>query len=187
MTDTFDFVVVGAGSGGCAVAGRLSEDPETSVTLLDTGGKGLGGSSAINAMVYIRGHRSDYDQWAALGNAGWSFSDVLPYFKRSENNADFDGEYHGKDGPLAVNKLRTENPVQKIFMQAAQEGQFRIRDDFNADDHEGLGVYQVTQKNGERWSAARAYIHPHQGRDAGGLIGELSCPAKAGHSLSCNQ
>ena len=205
VADIFDFVVVGGGSGGCAVAGRLSEDPRTSVALLDAGGKndnwvvttpfalalmvtgtinnwafntvpqaglngrigyqprgkGLGGSSAINAMVYIRGHHSDYDQWASLGNAGWSFSDVLPYFKRAEDNADFDGEYHGKDGPLAVNKLRTENPVQQIFMQAAQEGQFRIREDFNAEDHEGLGIYQVTQKNGERWSAARAYIHPH--------------------------
>jgi choline dehydrogenase-like flavoprotein len=210
VTDTFDFVVVGGGSGGCTVAGRLSEDPNTSVALLDAGGKndnwvvttpftlalmvpgninnwafntvpqkglngrigyqprgkGLGGSSAINAMVYIRGHRWDYDHWAGLGNAGWSFADVLPYFKRAEDNADFDGEYHGKGGPLAVNKLRTDNPVQQIFLQAAQEGQFRIRDDFNADEHEGLGVYQVTQKNGERWSAARAYIHPHMGNRA---------------------
>jgi choline dehydrogenase-like flavoprotein len=207
VADTFDFVVVGGGSGGCTVAGRLSEDPNTSVALLDAGGrndnwvvttpfalvlmvagnvnnwafntvpqkglngrigyqprgKGLGGSSAINAMVYIRGHRSDYDQWASLGNAGWSFADVLPYFKRAENNADFDDEYHGKGGPLAVNKLRTQNPVQQIFLQAAQEAQFRLREDFNADEHEGLGIYQVTQKNGERWSAARAYIHPHMG------------------------
>jgi choline dehydrogenase-like flavoprotein len=203
--DTFDFVVVGAGSGGCAVAGRLSEDQQTSVALLDAGGpntnwvvttpfalaltvtgkinnwafdtvpqaglngrigyqprgKGLGGSSAINAMVYIRGHRSDYDHWASLGNAGWSFADVLPYFKRSENNADFDGEYHGQNGPLHVSRLRTNNPVQDIFLQAAQEAQFRLRDDFNAEDHEGFGLYQVTQKNGERWSAARAYVHPH--------------------------
>jgi choline dehydrogenase-like flavoprotein len=210
VTDTFDFVVVGGGSGGCAVAGRLSEDPNISVAVLDAGGKndnwvvttpfalvlmvagnvnnwafntvpqaglngrigyqprgkGLGGSSAINAMVYIRGHRSDYDQWAALGNAGWSFNDVLPFFKRSENNADFDGEYHGKGGPLAVNKLRTDNPVQQIFLQGAREGQFRIREDFNAEDHEGLGVYQLTQKNGERWSAARAYVHPHIGSRA---------------------
>jgi choline dehydrogenase-like flavoprotein len=205
VADTFDFVVVGGGSGGCAVAGRLSEHSQTSVALLDAGGKndswvvttpfalvlmvagnvnnwafntvpqaglngrtgyqprgkGLGGSSAINAMVYIRGHRLDYDHWASLGNTGWSFADVLPYFKRSESNADFDGEYHGKDGPLAVNKLRTDNPVQQIFLQAAQEAQFRYREDFNAEEHEGLGVYQVTQKNGERWSAARAYIHPH--------------------------
>jgi choline dehydrogenase-like flavoprotein len=205
VTDTFDFVVVGGGSGGCAVAGRLSEDPKTSVAVLDAGGKndnwvvatpfalalmvagninnwafntvpqaglngrigyqprgkGLGGSSAINAMVYIRGHRGDYDQWASLGNPGWSFADVLPYFKRSEDNTDFDGEYHGKGGPLAVNKLRTDNPVQQIFLQGAREGQFHIREDFNGWDHEGLGVYQVTQRNGERWSAARAYIHPH--------------------------
>jgi choline dehydrogenase-like flavoprotein len=204
VTDTFDFIVVGAGSGGCAVASRLSEDPATSVALLDAGGpcnnwvvttpgaiilmvsgkinnwafdtvpqkglngrigyqprgKGLGGSSAINAMVYIRGHRSDYDHWASLGNTGWSYADVLPYFKRAENNADFDGEYHGKSGPLRVNKSRSDNPVQQMFLQAAQEGQFRIRDDFNAEDHEGLGLYQVTQDNGERWSAARGYIHP---------------------------
>ncbi len=210
LTDTFDFVVVGAGSGGCTVAGRLSEDAATSVALLDAGGacdnwvvttpgalvlmvagnvnnwafntvpqkglngrigyqprgKGLGGSSAINAMVYIRGHRADYDHWAALGNTGWAYADVLPYFKRSENNADFDGEYHGKDGPLAVNRLRSGNPVQQIFLQAAQEAQFRIREDFNAEDHEGLGIYQVTQKNGERWSAARAYVHPHMNKRA---------------------
>jgi choline dehydrogenase-like flavoprotein len=207
MSDTFDFVVVGAGSGGCAVAGRLSEDPGTSVALLDAGGKndnwivttpfalilmvagkvnnwafetvpqkglngrigyqprgkGLGGSSAINAMVYIRGHRWDYDHWAALGNTGWSYADVLPYFKRSENNAEFDGEYHGKNGPLRVNKLRTGNPIHDIFRRAAQEAQFRVREDFNAEDHEGLGTYQVTQDNGERWSAARAYVHPHIG------------------------
>ncbi len=208
MTDTFDFVVVGAGSGGCAVAGRLSEDAGTSVALLDAGGKnddwrittpfalalqfkhanwafdtvpqkglngrigyqprgkGLGGSSAINAMVYIRGHRWDYDHWASLDNTGWSYADVLPYFKRSENNADFEGEYHGKSGPLRVNKLRTGSPVHEIFRQAAQEAQFRVREDFNAEDHEGLGTYQVTQENGERWSAARAYVHPHIGNRA---------------------
>jgi choline dehydrogenase-like flavoprotein len=205
VAESFDFVVVGGGSGGCAVAGRLSEDPNTSVAVLEAGGgcdnwvvttpgalvlmvtgklnnwafdtvpqaglqgrigyqprgKGLGGSSAINAMVYIRGHRSDYDQWASLGNTGWSFADVLPYFKRSEDNADFDGAYHGKGGPLPVNKLRTDNPVQQTFLQAAREAQFRICEDFNAEDHEGLGLYQVTQRNGERWSAARAYVHPY--------------------------
>ena len=185
MTDTFDFVVVGAGSGGCAVASRLSEDPRTSVALLDAGGtndnwvvttpgalvlmvagkvnnwafdtvpqpglngrigyqprgKGLGGSSAINAMVYIRGHRSDYDQWASLGNSGWSYADVLPYFKRSEDNAEFDGDYHGKGGPLAVNALRSGNPIQQTFLQAAREAQFRIREDFNGEEQEGLGIY----------------------------------------------
>ena len=204
VTDTFDFVVVGAGSGGCAVASRLSEDPQNSVALLDAGGKnnnwvvttpgalvlmvagklnnwafdtvpqpglngrigyqprgkGLGGSSAINAMVYIRGHRNDYDQWASLGNSGWGYADVLPYFKRSEDNADFGGDYHGKGGPLAVNQLRSDNPIQQTFLQAAREAQFRIREDFNGEEQEGLGIYQVTQKNGERWSAARGYIHP---------------------------
>src|SRR6478752_550946 len=210
VTDTFDFVVVGGGSGGCAVAGRLSEDPNTSVALLEAGGggdkwmvttpgalalmvpsklnnwafdtvpqaglngrigyqprgKGLGGSSAINAMVYIRGHRSDYDQWASLGNTGWSYADVLPYFKRSEDNSELAGEYHGQGGPLHVTGLRSDNPVREIYLQAAREAQFRIRDDFNAEEQEGLGTYQVTQKNGERWSAARGYIHPHMGTRA---------------------
>ncbi len=205
VADTFDFVVVGGGSGGCAVAGRLSEDAGTSVALLDAGGrndnwvvttpgamilmisgkvnnwafdtvpqkglngrigyqprgKGLGGSSDINAMVYIRGHRADYDEWASLGNPGWSYADVLPYFKRSEDNAELDGEYHGKGGPLHVQGLQSDNPVREMFLQGAREPQFRIRDDFNGAEQEGLGTYQVTQKNGERWSAARGYIHPH--------------------------
>ncbi|MDR2990605.1 MAG: choline dehydrogenase [Burkholderiaceae bacterium] len=206
MTDTFDFVVVGAGSGGCVVAGRLTEDAATSVALLEAGGtcdnwivtmpagtalmvprainnwslntvpqpglngrigyqprgKGLGGSSAINAMIYTRGHRWDYDQWAALGNTGWAYADVLPYFKRAENNADFDGYYHGTNGPLPVSKLRTDNPAHKIFLTAARQAQFCLCDDFNGAQQEGLGLYQVTQRNGQRWSAARAYVQPHQ-------------------------
>jgi choline dehydrogenase-like flavoprotein len=204
MADTFDFVVVGGGSAGCAIASRLSEDAATTVALLDAGGrndnwvvttpgamilmisgklnnwafntvpqkglnnrigyqprgKGLGGSSAINAMVYIRGHRADYDHWASLGNTGWAYADVLPYFKRSEDNAELDGEYHGKGGPLHVGGLQSDNPVKEMFLQGAREAQFRIRDDFNGAEQEGLGIYQVTQKNGERWSAARGYIHP---------------------------
>jgi choline dehydrogenase-like flavoprotein len=102
-------------------------------------GKGLGGSSAINAMVYIRGHRADYDPWASLGNAGWSFTDVLPYFKRAEDNADFDGEYHGKGGPLAVNKSRSGNPRSRSSCRGAGSA-VRLREDFNADEHEGLGI-----------------------------------------------
>src|SRR5437868_10891679 len=203
MTDTFDFVVVGGGSGGCAVASRLSEDPGTSVALLEAGGacnnwvvtspgamilmiagkvnnwafdtvpqaglngrigyqprgKGLGGSSAINAMVYIRGHRSDYDHWASLGNVGWSYADVLPYFKRSEDNSELDGAYHGKGGPLHVTGLRSDNPVREIYLQAAREAQFRIRADFNAEQEEGLRTYQMTKKNDDRRSAARGYYY----------------------------
>lgn len=89
---------------------------------------------------------------------------MLPYFKRAEDNEDFDGDYHGKGGPLSFAKLRTDNPVNEIFLQAAREAQFPIRDDFNGDEQEGVGIYQVTQRNGERWSAARGYIHPFMGK-----------------------
>jgi choline dehydrogenase-like flavoprotein len=127
-------------------------------------GRALGGSSAINAMVYVRGHRADYDHWAALGNNGWAYDDVLPYFRKSECNEDFDGPWHGKDGPVNVAQLRTYNPFHGFFLQAARETQLPLCDDFNVPEPEGLGIYQVTQKNGERWSAARAYIHPHIGK-----------------------
>ena len=203
-----DYVVIGGGSGGCVVAGRLSEDMNTSVTLLEAGGKGdswlikipvgavamlpssinnyayetvpqagfngrrgyqprgkcLGGSSAINAMIYARGHHSDYDHWAALGNEGWSYKDLLPYFKKSENNADLRDSYHGNDGPLPVSNLQSHNPFQALYINAAKEVGFTINPDFNGESQEGLGIYQVTHKNGERWSAARAYLHPYIGK-----------------------
>jgi choline dehydrogenase-like flavoprotein len=127
-------------------------------------GRALGGSSAINAMVYIRGHRSDYDRWAALGNPGWSYDEVLPYFKRAENNEELGGEYHGRGGPLNVAALRTGNPFQEIFLRAAEQAGHRRNPDFNGAEQEGVGAYQVTQKGGERWSAARAYVQPHLGR-----------------------
>lgn len=207
MTETFDYLVLGGGSAGCALAGRLSEDPGSTVALIEAGksgntwlvnipaaivltvptginsrnletepqpglrgrkgyqprGKVLGGSSAINAMVYIRGHRWDYDHWAALGNRGWSYDEVLPYFKKSENNEVFHDEWHGQGGPLNVSHLRTDHPVHQRYLEAARQVGYPVIDDFNGANQEGIGIYQVTQKDGERWSAARAYIYPHLG------------------------
>ena len=127
-------------------------------------GRALGGSSAINAMVYVRGHRSDYDHWATLGNAGWSYGEVLPYFRRAEGNQRFGGPFHGREGPLSVDDPRTDSPFHDIFLQAAREAGFALNDDFNGAEQEGLGIYQVTQRNGERCSAARAYLHPVMAR-----------------------
>jgi len=204
MADSFDYVIVGAGSAGCVLARRLSDDPNTRVCLLEAGkpdksflihvpvgvaailpttmsnwafetapqpglnnrrgyqprGKTLGGSSSINAMVYIRGHSSDYDRWAELGNAGWSYADVLPYFKKSQNQERGDDDYHGTGGPLNVADLRSPNPIGKTFVDAAEQLQLPRNDDFNGAEQEGIGPYQVTQINGERCSAAKAYLTP---------------------------
>ncbi|MEX3925058.1 GMC family oxidoreductase [Paraburkholderia sp. BR10936] len=200
-----DYVVIGGGSAGCAVAGRLSEDADISVVVLEAGGDGdrflirtpaaivllvparrnawmfetvpqaslnqrrgfqprgkvLGGSSAVNAMAYIRGHKTDYDHWAALGNVGWSFDEVLPYFKKSEHNNDIYDQWHGQGGPLRVSNSFTDNPFQEIWLQAARQVGYRLNDDFNGTEQEGIGVYQVTQDHGERWSAYRGYLQPH--------------------------
>ena len=129
-------------------------------------GKVLGGSSSTNAMIYARGRAADYDAWAAPveagghGCAGWGWNDVLPHFVKSEHNEQIEGDLHGRGGPLNVTGVRSPNPFGRIFLAAAVQAGFREIDDFNTGDHEGVGAYQVTQKGGERWSAARAYLHP---------------------------
>ena len=132
-------------------------------------GKGLGGSSAINAMIYIRGNKWDYDNWAALGCDGWAYDDVLPYFKRSEGNERFgtgqgSDDYHSGDGPLNVMDQHYANDGSSAFVEAAAQLQLQRNDDFNGGAQEGFGLYQVTQKGGERWSAARAYVEPARAR-----------------------
>ena len=211
----FDYVIVGGGSAGTALAARLSEAADVSVCLLEAGGRGdgilvrapaavvamlpgrprinnwayktvpqpglngrigyqprgkaLGGSSAINAMLYVRGHASDYDGWAARGCTGWDWQGVLPYFRRSENNARGADEMHGSNGPLHVADQREPRPLTHAFVEAAMQMQHRRREDFNRGDNEGVGLYQVTQfhsedRAGERCSAAAAYLHPVMGR-----------------------
>lgn len=212
-----DYVIVGGGSAGAALAARLSEDPAVTVCLLEAGGDGkdllirapmgvvamlpgrptrlnnwayetvpqpnlngrkgyqprgkaLGGSSAINAMLYVRGHRSDYDDWANLGCDGWSYDDVLPYFCKAENNERGAGEFHGSAGPLQVSNQKSPRPISQAFIDAANTLQIRTNADFNGAEQEGAGHYQVTQfhqadRNGERCSAAHAYLHPNAGRE----------------------
>jgi choline dehydrogenase len=122
-------------------------------------GKMLGGSSSLNAMIYVRGAKSDYDHWQALGNDGWSFDDLLPYFKKAEHHERGASGYHGVDGPLNVADLRSPNPLSKTFVEAGQAIGLKRNDDFNGVTQEGVGLYQVTQKNGQRHSAA-AYLKP---------------------------
>ncbi|HOE43030.1 MAG TPA: choline dehydrogenase [Rhodoferax sp.] len=127
-------------------------------------GKVLGGSSSLNAMVYVRGQRADYDHWSALGNPGWSFDEVLPYFKRAEHNERGADAFHGSGGPLNVMDLRSPNRFGNLFVQAGAQAGFKVNADFNGADQEGVGTYQVTHKNGERCSAAKAYLTPNLAR-----------------------
>jgi choline dehydrogenase len=128
-------------------------------------GKTLGGSSAINGMIYIRGHRRDYDEWASLGNSGWGWDDMLPYLKKSIHNENYnDGKLHGRDGPLNVKFLDEPNKLNHVFLDAAQSLQKRKIADFNTGDNEGFSIFQVTVKNGRRETAATGFLHPIEKR-----------------------
>ncbi|MDD3765315.1 MAG: choline dehydrogenase [Nevskiales bacterium] len=127
-------------------------------------GKTLGGSSSINAMVYIRGHAKDYDDWAALGNDGWSYDDLLPIFKAHENNERGPSRMHGSGGPLNVADVRDANPLSSVFIEACKQVGIKHNQDFNGTDQEGAGFYQVTQKDGRRWSSARAFLENARSR-----------------------
>ncbi|TDF82089.1 GMC family oxidoreductase [Pseudomonas sp. H9] len=124
-------------------------------------GKALGGSSSINAMLYVRGHRQDYDQWAAMGNTGWSYDEVLPYFIKSEQNQRLNDAYHGQTGPLSVAEVSCPSALNAAFIQAAEINGIQRTQDYNGASQEGAFMYQVTQRNGERCSAAKAFLTPH--------------------------
>ena len=129
-------------------------------------GRGLGGSSSINGMIYIRGHASDYDLWRQMGLTGWGYADVLPYFKRAEGFEGGADAYHGADGPLHVSKAASKNPIYSGFIEAGVAAGYRRTDDFNGYQQEGFGPYQLTIKDGKRWSSSAAYLHPILGKRA---------------------
>jgi choline dehydrogenase len=127
-------------------------------------GKVLGGSSSINGLIYIRGQKEDFETWAQLGNRGWSYTDVLPYFKRAEDHEDGENEYHGAGGPLSVSHPRQKHELCEAFIRAGQERGLKFNADFNGEDQEGVGYFQNTSRNGRRCSAAVAYLNPAKSR-----------------------
>ncbi len=221
MIETADYIVVGAGPGGCAVAARLAAArPDRTVALLETGparasilsdiplgiaglvafrgrhnyayqtepqpalggrrgyqprGRGLGGSSLINAMIYIRGQPQDFDGWAAEGCSGWGWHDVLPYFRRAEDNARGADALHGAGGPLRVEDLREPNPATAAFIEAARQCGYSHNGDFNGPEQEGIGAYQVFQKAGRRFNAAAAYLGMVAGHQNLVVIADALC------------
>ena len=152
-------------------------------------GRVLGGSSSINAMIYIRGNRADYDEWAALGLEGWAYDDVLPYFKRAEDNERGESTYHGAGGPLTVSDGRSLQPLVDAAIDASVDAGFAPNDDFNGATQDGVGRYQLTQRNGRRCSTAVAYLHPAVERAATSTFSRTrrrrgSCSRASGRPVS---
>jgi choline dehydrogenase len=208
MSQRYDYVIVGAGSAGCAAAAALSQDPDVTVAVIEAGppargrlfeiprlfglqlkttfdwdfqtepepalggrrcylprGRVLGGTSSMNTQLYVRGNKADYDSWRDdLGLTGWGYEDVLPVFRRQEDNERGEDEYHGVGGPLRVSDARSVDPLLLVWIDAALEAGHSPNPDFNGASQDGVGVYQLTQRDGLRWSSATAFLDPAAGR-----------------------